>query len=186
MFTDLHLKNFAAFSNFRWSGHGQINVVVGVNDTGKSHLLKVLYAITKTVETQAARKTGETEESSEPGAFRSKLRWTFQPSHLEALIKKGAKDLRIDAKLSGNSYMCRFGMAPVKVHTKPDGKMVVIRSKHLVLTSGFTNAPATETSAIFLPPKEVLTIFAGTRSRPYAARRSGITDGSMGSIEGAG
>lgn len=72
MFTDLHLQDFAAFSDFRWSGHGQINVVVGENDTGKSHLLKVLYAIAKTVETQAARRAGDAEEASEPGAFSSK------------------------------------------------------------------------------------------------------------------
>ena len=56
--------------------------------------------------------------------------------------------------------MCRFGGAPFKVHTKQDGKKVAIRSKHLVLTSGFNQAPATEMSSIFLPPKEVLTIFA--------------------------
>ena len=36
----------------------------------------------------------------------------------------------------------------------------------------------------FLPLVQALP--EGTRSRPYATWRSGITDGSMGSIEGAG
>jgi hypothetical protein len=160
VFTDLHLKNFAAFSDFRWSGHGQINVVVGENDTGKSHLLKVLYAIAKTVEAQAARQQGAAEENSEPDAFSSKLRWTFQPPHVEDLIKKGAPDLRVEAKLAGKSYECSFGKRPVKVYKNKKGLKMAIRDKHIAITKGFAEAPAMDTTAIFLPPKEVLTIFA--------------------------
>jgi len=74
VFTDVRLKNFAAFSDFNWSGHGQINVVVGKNDTGKSHLLKVMYAVAKTVETQAAMKAGNPAATSESVGFASKLR----------------------------------------------------------------------------------------------------------------
>ncbi len=152
MFTDVHLKNFAAFSDFQWSGHGQINVVVGENDTGKSHLLKVLYAIAKTVETNAARKAGNPEAPPEPNAFNNKLRWTFQPPNLSALIKKGAKSLRIEAQLAGKSYTCSY--------TKPRPQPGVERPKLLILATGFTKDAAIDMSAVFLPPKEVLTIFA--------------------------
>jgi predicted ATPase len=147
VFTDVHLKNFAAFSDFHWSGHGQINVVVGENDTGKSHLLKVLYAIAKTVETNAARNEGGSQGSAQI-AFTSKLRWTFQPPKLDALITNGSKVLRIEAQLAGKFYTCTFRRSVPKEGAKR------------IVVNGFTRQPGTDTSAIFLPPKEVLTIFA--------------------------
>jgi predicted ATPase len=152
VFTDVHLKNFAAFSDFHWSGHGQINVVVGENDTGKSHLLKVLYAIAKTVETKAARRAGNPDAPSGRNVFSSKLRWTFQPPNLQALIKKSAKELHIAARLSGKPYTCRYATPPFQPGTE-----VCKRPIHV---SGFSRDSSTEISTVFLPPKEVLTIFA--------------------------
>jgi AAA15 family ATPase/GTPase len=49
MFQQLVIKNFAAFADFTWPQHGQINVIVGRNDTGKSHLLKLLYALARRI-----------------------------------------------------------------------------------------------------------------------------------------
>jgi predicted ATPase len=152
VFTDVHLKNFAAFSDFHWSGHGQINVVVGENDTGKSHLLKVLYAIAKTVETQAARRAGNPDAHPGTNVFTSKLRWTFQPPKLHALIKQGAEDLHIAAHLAGKPYTCDYA-SPLLL---PDS----VDHKRPIRVSGFSRDPDTEISAVFLPPKEVLTIFA--------------------------
>ncbi len=147
MFTDVHLKNFAAFSDFHWSEHGQINVVVGENDTGKSHLLKVLYAIAKTVEMNAARNAGTSRVDAQI-AFTGKLRWTFQPQSLDALITNGETSLRVEALLAGKAYSCAFQRTLPKQGTKR------------ILVTGFSRQPGTNTSAIFLPPKEVLTIFA--------------------------
>lgn len=147
MFTDLHLQDFAAFSDFRWSAHGQINVVVGENDTGKSHLLKVLYAIAKTVETQTATTAGTSRVDAQI-AFTGKLRWTFQPADLDALITNGTKRLRIEAELAGKSYSCSFARSGA---LKGGAKRILV--------DGFTRPFGTDTNAIFLPPKEVLTIF---------------------------
>ena len=135
MFTDLHLKNFAAFSDFRWSGHGQINVVVGENDTGKSHLLKVMYAIAKTVETNAARNGGGSLVSAQI-AFTSKLRWTFQPPDLDALITNGTKGLRIEAQLAGKTYSCSFARSGL---LKGGAKRILV--------GGFTRQPATDSTS---------------------------------------
>ncbi|MEP7119514.1 MAG: AAA family ATPase [Byssovorax sp.] len=147
MFTDVHLKSFAAFSDFHWAGHGQINVVVGENDTGKSHLLKVLYAIAKTVETNAARKAGNPDASPERHVFSNKLRWTFQPPNLVALIKNGEPSLHIDARLAGKKHHY--------THKRFAGP-----EKWRSVVSGFSQEAGMTTNAIFLPPKEVLTIFA--------------------------
>ena len=50
MFHQLHLQNVAIFDDFRWSNLSSINVVIGENDTGKSHLLKVLSSIARSLQ----------------------------------------------------------------------------------------------------------------------------------------
>ncbi|MFT3765516.1 MAG: AAA family ATPase [Minicystis sp.] len=146
MLSDVHLRNFGVFSDFRWSEHGRVNVVIGENDTGKSHLLKVLYAVAKSVEDLAARDAGAAAEQASRKLLATKLRWTFQPTPgLSALIKHGAKRFDIEVGLANRTY-----------------KYSLIKGapKSLGIVEGFKGKPATDMNAVFLPPKEVLTIFA--------------------------
>ena len=139
MFTDVHLKNFAAFSDFRWSGHGQVNVVVGENDTGKSHLLKVLYAVAKGVDDLSVK---QVRPASAADVISNKLRWTFQSSpNLRTLVRHGKKGFNVEAHLHGKRLVVGFS---------EDGESAI---------AGLPKR-ATGTSTLFLPPKEVLTIFA--------------------------
>lgn len=141
MFSDVHLKNFGVFADFQWSGHGRVNVMVGENDTGKSHLLKVLYAFAKSAENRATR------EGADRYLLRDKLRWTFQPTPgLSALIRHGAKRFELRVELARRVYRYSFSH---EVNGKPLG-----------IVGGFQQKLATELTAVFLPPKEVLTIFA--------------------------
>lgn len=144
VFTAVHLENFAAFSEFHWSSHGRINVIVGENDTGKSHLLKVLYAVAKTAGDLA---TKEVERDEVPRAYRNKLRWTFQtPPSLRKLIKEGAKSLRVETELLQRKYGFNI--------TRVDGANA---AKFRLTPDAYTGE---DVSAVFLPPKEILTIFA--------------------------
>ena len=112
----------------------------------------MLYAIAKTVETHAARKAGNPEAPAEPNVFINKLKWVFQPPRLDALIKNGSKSVRIETQLAGRTYSCDYIRARVRGSAKGVKRPIHVK--------GFAQAPTTETSAIFLPPKEVLTIFA--------------------------
>lgn len=143
MFSDVHLENFAAFSEFRWSSHGRVNVVVGENDTGKSHLLKLLYAVAKTAGELATKKVALGEVRR---AYMEKLRWTFQtPQSLQNLIKQGAKSLRVETQLLNKTYgfsLRKRGEKSSLFGLNPDSYAGV------------------KLSTVFLPPKEVLTIAA--------------------------
>src|SRR5262249_40438190 len=44
-FDDVTFQNLAGFGHFGWGDIERLNVIIGANDTGKSHLLKILYAL---------------------------------------------------------------------------------------------------------------------------------------------
>jgi ABC-type ATPase involved in cell division len=66
--TNIGVNNFTAFSNFQQDFSPGINIVIGANGTGKTHLLKILYAA-------CAVTVGEDKERS----YSIKLRNVFNP-----------------------------------------------------------------------------------------------------------
>lgn len=96
MFSEVHLQNFGAFSKFDWPNLGRVNVIVGENDTGKSHLLKVMYVIAKVAEGQ---RKARGEEDEWHNMLAEKLRWTFQPRRLSSLVRHEAPEAFIATTL---------------------------------------------------------------------------------------
>lgn len=95
MFNEVHIQNFGAFSKFDWPNLGRINVVVGENDTGKSHLLKVMYVIAKSIESR--QKAAGDDLPSWGSTLVEKLRWTFQPRRgLSDLVRHGPRNAEIE------------------------------------------------------------------------------------------
>ena len=101
VFSDVHLHNFGAFSDFRWSGRGQRNVVVGENDTGKSHLLRGCTPSRRASRELATRQGGGPEEALSADVFRNKLRWTFQTSSIGAMIHDDAESVEYRDRAGG-------------------------------------------------------------------------------------
>jgi AAA15 family ATPase/GTPase len=50
MLDQIYLQNYGPLQALKWSGLGQINLVLGGNGTGKSFLLKALYTAMRTLE----------------------------------------------------------------------------------------------------------------------------------------
>ena len=46
MITDIEFENFTAFEKLRLSLSPRVNVIIGSNGTGKTHLLKAIYVRT--------------------------------------------------------------------------------------------------------------------------------------------
>lgn len=140
MFTDIHLQNFSVFTDFRWSNHGMINVIVGENDTGKSHLLKMLYVIAK-----LAEKSGAEGQKTDLGAMlHEKIRWTFQPPQgTGALVRHGRRGFEVTASFLGKHY-----------------EFAILNEDNGFMSSAGLSTARKKVNAVFLPPKEVLTIFA--------------------------
>jgi len=47
MLEDVRLKNVTIFRAFAWENVSNVNLVIGENDTGKSNLLRMLYAVSR-------------------------------------------------------------------------------------------------------------------------------------------
>lgn len=147
-FKSLNVENFVAFQKrLEWGPHATLNVIIGENDTGKTHLLKLLYAMARAIEDHTKKKAGpEPKELSELLAH--KLRWVFLPQKLELgrLVSRGS-GLRLSADLCwnlGGHLKFSFGKDTTT-------KIVEIDTNRLPDLEG--------NKASFLPPKEILSIF---------------------------
>ncbi len=143
MFSQILVKDFGPFDKFQWSGHGDINVIVGENDTGKTWLMKMMYAVARSIEEHAKRQ--ESDRPEWQTVLAEKLMWVFQPGgrKLGELVRKGKGPLRVEAMISEEHYHFAFGKDTT--------------SRIAEHTSIERESPSV--SAIFIPPKEILTAF---------------------------
>jgi hypothetical protein len=154
MFTKLELENFGIFYRFEWNNHTQINILIGKNYIGKSQLLKILYSLAKSVEIYHKQSQPNALQKSFRTVLANKLICTFQPEGkgLGELITKGQNKLNVQARLCEENYYFSFG--------KDTTRRITDANNHLI--------PPKNLSAIFVPPKEVLTAFeaiAATREQ---------------------
>lgn len=150
MFKSIDIKNFGPISSFNMENPGMINLIIGRNDTGKSFLLKILYLLTKSVE-ECGR--GDSIESLKD-VINRKLRWTFQVDRLSELVTRPNRGkLEVSALLDEQ----RVSFAFTDNATKSIGEV----------SEGVSNR---EFNSIFIPAKEVLSIFdviKTSRNRDY-------------------
>jgi predicted ATPase len=137
-----HADNVGIFKQFDWEDLDRINLIIGENDTGKSHLLKLLYATTRSVQEYGRKQSAKAPRWTD--VLADKLRWTFQPPgfDLGQIVRKGEGNrLKVDCRICNESIYYSFGRATTKQineASQPPGSM---------------KPPET----LFFPPKEVLT-----------------------------
>ena len=140
----IDMQNFMAFNSLNVSFSPQINVIFGENSTGKSALLKVMYATMKSI---AEVKNGKTEISNEKveSTMLDKLAGVFMPENdsVGRLVgrQQGSNRADIKLKLSNNDevYM-GFGNR---------------QTRHM----DFEMNPEMKTDnfvPVFIPPKEII------------------------------
>ena len=148
VFKSLTVENFVAFQQrLEWNSHASLNVIIGENDTGKTHLLKLLYAMARAIEDYGKKKVGP-EPKELPELLATKLRWTFLPQKLELgrLVTRGTGN-RLSADLCWN----HGGHLRFSFGKDTTSKIVEINTNGLPELEG--------NKASFLPPKEILSIF---------------------------
>lgn len=149
MIASLHIKNFTAFGEAKLPFGRHLNVVVGENSVGKSHLLKLIYSI------QAA----SAEEGRKPNAglptksvlqtrLADKLVNVFRPETLGRLARRrqGRERCEVEAHFVDPALDITFSFA-----TQSKSEVTVEQ----VPTAWSDAAPA------FLPTRELLTIYPG-------------------------
>lgn len=145
--TGLQLKNFSVIRSGAFSFSPQINVFIGRNGAGKSHVMKLLYALLR-----AHRDAGQepAPESVAP-AFKSKLAGVFQPDDgaVGRLVSRGTGRNTATIQLSA-SGAATAEMLQCNVTVSNLGK-VTVKS---------TSLPRMQPS-VFLPSREPLAMYEG-------------------------
>lgn len=145
MLKTLELENFTAFKKARLQFSKGLNIIIGENGTGKSHLLKLGYAVSSTI-TSFGDKIPAREVAER--AIATSLVDVFRPETLGRLASRvqgsAASSVRM---LWGNDGEIKFSFSTRKTE-KVDIEDIP-RYRYLA------------SSVLFIPPKEILSVFEG-------------------------
>ncbi len=133
----LQIKNFGPIKELEIPSLSNINVFIGENGCGKTHVLKAIYASIKSIE---QFKRGK-EIRSIKELLSDKLYWTFQPDSLGDLVNKSVKEelLLKMTDLEKRTFSFSFKDSTTKIIQNIDNQFL-----------------PTETNSIFIPAKEIL------------------------------
>lgn len=157
MISSITIKNFMAHSELSLKDIPSINVIIGKNDTGKTGLLKLLYATVKSLEVYSLKsKQSDVVFKKE---LSDKLLDTFMPrkNGLGDLVQKGSKEkLDVNITIVGNNGK----------YKQPIYFSFGDRTEKSITTCIEHVEPLTNSSinALFVPAKEVLTAFTDIRN----------------------
>jgi len=146
MIERIHIENFLGFQSLEYKDVSAVTVIIGKNDSGKTGLLKLLYAISKSlVEIERSDKTPNLKTK-----IGDKLVTTFFPRKggIGSLVTKGSENpLNVNITFKGDETL-DINFSFTKDAIKEPGTCSTTIRK-------FTN----NFKAIFIPAKEVLTAF---------------------------
>lgn len=137
---EVQMKNFGMIREFSCDQFSNINLIIGENGTGKTFLLKALYS---TIRSMEEYKRGDDIKTINE-ILSEKLRWTFQVDKLGDMVTKSADEgLSMELKLGDDKidYQC---------------------SQSALSKVGSVSIPKNgkEGNSIFIPAKEVLSLFS--------------------------
>ncbi|MBI5557404.1 MAG: AAA family ATPase [Deltaproteobacteria bacterium] len=139
MLNKIKLNNFGPLVKVDWLNLGRINLVIGGNGSGKTFLLKALYTAMRTLEEY---KRGDDQRTAAE-ILAEKLYWTFQPDKIGDLVTKGADTgLSCDVQFDQRNFIYSFGKDTTKQ-----------------ISSLENYVPSRSSNSIFLPAKEVLSLY---------------------------
>jgi len=185
MLKTLHLKNFTAFADARLEFCSGLNVIVGQNGTGKTHLLKAAYLMNRAWPDLMYKRSALNKNRAE-AYFEERLQGLFQPVKLDNLIRRGrADEARLTAEVEAFIPTLYFtataeGQAIAQLIQFPFGSgneslrwsISLKRTQEVSLLN--TNAELTasqipDTAAVnayvpkslFIPSKEIVSLYEG-------------------------
>lgn len=142
MITRLELKNFTAFEDLAIDFSPKINVIIGENGTGKTHLLKAVYALCG----GGLNSQAFSSKSAFQSAFTTKILRLFMPldAKLGKMHRQGAKEHAcLNAQFASNHKTC--------VQFFNNSKHITVQEK----------LPLSQSGSVFIPTKEVLSLAKG-------------------------
>lgn len=169
MISSISIKNFMAHTELSVKEIPSINVIIGKNDTGKTGLLKLLYATVKSLEIYSLK--SQYSDVLFKKELSDKLFDTFMPrkNGLGDLVQKGSKEkLDVNITVKGNTGKYKqdiyysFGERTEKSISSCIDQVVSLTNNSI--------------NALFIPAKEVLTAFNDIRNLRLNFYSSGFDD----------
>lgn len=140
MIEQFNIQNSGPISQVEGRQLGKLNLFIGKNGCGKTWLLKMLYVVMRSQE-----EFGRGQDHRDfHDVLGDKLYWTFQSQHLGDLVRRGKGNrLEVSAGMDDATELI-FGFGPdTNKQVKPN----------------HNNLPLRQDNSIFLPPKEVLSLW---------------------------
>ncbi len=149
MLKSLHIENFTVFRDATFAFSPGINVFLGANGTGKTHVLKLLYCIESYLSRDMLKGLGHLELQNRRQLLADeKLAWVFRPDgdQITRLVRRSQPDsaARVEAEFDDGSFYLNI-------------------ASRISLDSGVLDSrdAAYSPRGIFLPAREVLSNFPG-------------------------
>lgn len=147
MLDSLRLKNFTAFSEAEFQFAPGLNVLVGENATGKTHVLKVAYVVNHVLHEE----TFKSQSRKSPtfylkSAVAEKLVAVFKPDELGRLVRHGLR------KRQRAVVACRYSNASTlnfSFSAESENSVSVQR----------TSGPGVDERPVYFPTRELMTIY---------------------------
>lgn len=149
MLKSLHLENFTVFSKADFKFGKNLNIIIGENGLGKTHILKAAYSILA-VSSRGVKDSGAANptKSHLQTAVAAKLRGVFKPDELGRLARR-------QAGRASSTVVCHFNEKKFDI-----GFSLNTSSKSEVKIDHTPSAWIKNTS-VYLPTRELLTIYPG-------------------------
>ena len=143
----LELDRFTAFEKASFDFESGVNVLIGENGTGKSHILKLIYSLQESIRRhETGEGTGAAVRVSSPDVILAEMLVSvFQPDELGRLVRRGRRKAKVRATWSEKKRERHI-------------EFTLTSLGRLEVTGG--SLPSLERS-IFIPTREVLSIFPG-------------------------
>jgi predicted ATPase len=149
MLKSLHLKNFTVFPDAKFAFGKNLNIIVGENGSGKSHVLKAAYcAITVGVQPKSSAAPESPTKSALSKALAEKLQNVFRPDSLGRLVRR-----------SQGRNACEIQVAFGQSHLDVSFRFSTLSKTDVVVVK----APTVwaDKQPVFMPTRELLTIYPG-------------------------
>jgi AAA15 family ATPase/GTPase len=165
-------NNFLSHENISFDNLSGINLIIGENDTGKTALLKMMYATTKSLEIFSKKQQQASTNNSFKKVLGEKIESTFQPrkGKIGELVMKGSKEKKLTIEISYKknetpkyTQQIRFSFGESTTVSINDC------TEHIEILPD-------ETNVLFVPAKEVLTAFKAIKFTREPNYLSGFDD----------
>lgn len=140
MLTRARFDNFTCLPNTTWDFASGVNIIVGENGLGKTHLLKAVYSLLKVL-----ADSKDLSKSVLERAYANKLVGVFRPESLGRLAKRkqGRSRSELELTIKDESYSCHISFA---TNAKSQVEVIKAPRKSLPL------------SPVYIPTRELVTL----------------------------